>query len=242
VEVLHRQQFGEALLDPALPCQPLALGTVAVAAGAIDDARVLAVVAPFDGATQCGGTAVLDGLHEAMLMQGQGMRLPVGGAVLSKDVGQLGSRPGHAYCAGAGTAVVGSDLALGPAAEFFTGLQVIQGALGAGDELLRDSRVVRGGIDALMTEQAWMTRISVPFSSRCVAKLCRSVWTVMRLRRPACWAASWQASCKEAGVRWRLTRQPGNSHSVGRAGGPPPGAQDLQRGRQPLRRDSRLLM
>jgi hypothetical protein len=29
---------------------------------------------------------------------------------------------------------------------------VIQGTLGAGDELLRDSRVVRGGIDALMTE------------------------------------------------------------------------------------------
>jgi len=76
VEVLHRQQFGEALLDPAFPCQPLALGTMPVPAGTIDDARVLAVVAPFDGATQCGGTAVLDGLHEAMLMQGQGMRLP----------------------------------------------------------------------------------------------------------------------------------------------------------------------
>jgi len=30
---------------------------------------------------------------------------------------------------------------------------VIQGALGAGDELLGDRGVVRGGVDALMTEQ-----------------------------------------------------------------------------------------
>ena len=94
VEVLHRQQFGEALLDPALPWQPLALGTMPVPAGAINDARVLAVVAPFDGAAQGGGTAVHDGLHEAVLVQGQGMRLPVGGAVLTKDVGQLGELAG----------------------------------------------------------------------------------------------------------------------------------------------------
>jgi len=28
VEILHRQQFGETLLDPALPRQALALGTM----------------------------------------------------------------------------------------------------------------------------------------------------------------------------------------------------------------------
>ena len=152
VEVLHRQQFGEALLDPALARQPLALGTMAIAAGAIHDARVLAVVAPFDGAAQRGGTAVLDGLHQAVLMQGQGMRLPVGGAVLSKDVGQLGSRLGHGR-ARLGTAVDGSDFWPGPAAQFLTGLQVIQGALGVGDELRGDGGVVGGGVDALMAEQ-----------------------------------------------------------------------------------------
>src|ERR1022692_213240 len=43
MEVFHRQQFGEALLDPAFACQTLALRTVPVAAGAIYDARVLAV-------------------------------------------------------------------------------------------------------------------------------------------------------------------------------------------------------
>ena len=58
-------------------------------AGAIADVRVLAVVAPFDSTAHHRGAAGLDGLHQAMLMQGQRVRLPVGGAVLSKDVGQL---------------------------------------------------------------------------------------------------------------------------------------------------------
>jgi hypothetical protein len=47
VEVLHRQQFGEALRDPAFARR-----------SRLDDARVLAVVAAFDGAAQRGGTAV----------------------------------------------------------------------------------------------------------------------------------------------------------------------------------------
>jgi hypothetical protein len=83
------------LLYPAFPRQALALGTIPVAAGAIDDARVLAVVAPFDGAAQGCGAAVLDGPHQTPLMPGQGMRVPVGGAVLSKDVGQLQAWRGH---------------------------------------------------------------------------------------------------------------------------------------------------
>src|ERR1017187_6393473 len=48
-------------LEPARAPQPLTLGTVSVAAGAIDDAGVLAVVAPFDGAAHGCGAAVLDG-------------------------------------------------------------------------------------------------------------------------------------------------------------------------------------
>jgi hypothetical protein len=148
VEVLHRQQFGEALLDPALPGQALALGTMPVPAGAIHDARILAVVAPFDGAAQRGRAAVDDGLHQAVLMQGQGMRLPVGRSVLSKDVGQLGSRPGHSAWLGCGLC-----LGSGPTAEFLAGLQVIQGALGAADDARRYLGVMRGGVDAAMTEQ-----------------------------------------------------------------------------------------
>ena len=37
--------------------------------------------------------AGFDGLHEAVVMQGQRVGLPVGGAVLSKDVGQLQGWP-----------------------------------------------------------------------------------------------------------------------------------------------------
>jgi len=57
--------------------------------------RVLAVVAPFDTTAQHRRPAGFDGLHQAMLMQGQGMCLPVVGAVLSKDVGQLRGWLGH---------------------------------------------------------------------------------------------------------------------------------------------------
>src|ERR1035438_5188901 len=74
--------------------QPLALGTVPVAAGAIVGMRILAVVAPFFDTTQSRSPAGLDGVHQAVLMPGQGVSLPVGGAVLSKDVGQLRGWPG----------------------------------------------------------------------------------------------------------------------------------------------------
>ena len=62
---------------------------MAVAAGPIAGMGELAVVAPFDGAAQQRRTAGLDGLHQTVLMQGQGMSLPVRRAKLSKDVGQL---------------------------------------------------------------------------------------------------------------------------------------------------------
>jgi len=57
----------------------------------------LAVVAPFDDAAQRRRTAGFDGLHQAVLVQGQGMSLPVRRAILSKDVGQLQGWFGHSY-------------------------------------------------------------------------------------------------------------------------------------------------
>ena len=95
MEVLGGQQLGLALLEPFFPRRALALGAMTVAAGTIADVSVLAVVAPFDRTAQYGRAAGLDGLHQAMLIQGQRMGLPVGGAVLSKDVGQLWSWPAH---------------------------------------------------------------------------------------------------------------------------------------------------
>jgi hypothetical protein len=67
VKILGGQQLSAALLQPLFACQALALGAMAVAARAIS----------------------------RVLMQGQGVRLPVGGSVLSKDVGQLQGWLGH---------------------------------------------------------------------------------------------------------------------------------------------------
>jgi hypothetical protein len=89
VKVCGGQQLGLSLLQPLGARQPLTLGTVPVAAGTEVGMRVLAVVAPFDDAAQFGGPAGFDGMHQALLIRGHRVGLPVGGAVLSKDVGQL---------------------------------------------------------------------------------------------------------------------------------------------------------
>ncbi len=57
--------------------------------------RVLAVVAPLEGAAQGRSAAGFDGLHQAVLVQRQTVCLPVSRAVLSKDGGQLQGWPWH---------------------------------------------------------------------------------------------------------------------------------------------------
>ena len=95
VEVLSGQQLLLTLLQPLFARRPLALGAVTISTGAIADVRVLTVVAPFDSTAHDRCSASLDGLHQTMLMQGQRVGLPVSGAVLSKDVGQLQGWRGH---------------------------------------------------------------------------------------------------------------------------------------------------
>jgi hypothetical protein len=148
MKVGRRQQFGGTLLEPMRAPQPLTLRTVAVAAGAIDDERVLAVVAPFDGAAQGRRAAVLNGLHQAVLVQGQGMRMPVGVAVLSKDVGQLRGWWGHT-----GPLRRGLGFGFRLAAEALSGLQLIQRTLGLANELRRDGHVAGGSVDAAVAQQ-----------------------------------------------------------------------------------------
>ena len=89
VEVFRGQQFGLPLREPLGARQALALGAMAVATGAIPGMGILALVAPFDHTAQQRSAAAFDGLHDTVVMQGQRVGLPVGGAVLSKDVGQL---------------------------------------------------------------------------------------------------------------------------------------------------------
>ena len=64
------------------------------------------------------------------------MRLAVGVAMLSKDVGQLQGWLGHAGPLGCGL-----GFGFGFAAEALSGLQLIQGTLGLADELRRDGGV-----------------------------------------------------------------------------------------------------
>jgi hypothetical protein len=95
VEILHRQQFGGALLEPFSPVAVLTLGAVPVPAGVIADALVIAVAAFFDVAAERGGAANFDGAHGAQLLTEHGVRFPIGAAVPAKNVSQLKGWPRH---------------------------------------------------------------------------------------------------------------------------------------------------
>ena len=62
-----------------------------------------------------------------------------------------------------------------------------------------------------------MMRMSVPLSSRWVAKLWRSVWTVTRLPIPAAAQADRQAACSTTGWIGYSGSRPGKSQCAGRA-------------------------
>ena len=91
VEVGDRQQLRLAGLQPRLRRRPLALGTVAVAAGVVGYARVPAVVAALDMAAERRGATELDRRHDAPLAEAQ-MTLVGGtpsGAVAAEDIRHL---------------------------------------------------------------------------------------------------------------------------------------------------------
>src|SRR5437870_5079817 len=113
-----REKGAAAAANPSVRvCGQSAAGNGAVEVGMMVDAgpvsgvRVVAEDAACDIAAQRRSAAGLDGLHQAMLMQRQRVRLSVGGAVLSKDVGQLqgwlrqGLRPGFAFAGPWGVAI-----------------------------------------------------------------------------------------------------------------------------------------
>ena len=98
VEIGDRQQLGLPLLEPFLTSLTLAFGAVPVAAGTVEDMSLLAMGAEFDHTTQRWSAAVFDGAHHLPVMVGQGMRLPVSGAVLPEDLRQLqGWRRAHRF-------------------------------------------------------------------------------------------------------------------------------------------------
>jgi len=81
MEVLVVEQFGPAFGEPLVAGGSLALGAVAVAAGAVADTAVPAVVALFHEAAEGGAAALLDGRHDLALQGAE--RAPATGAEVS---------------------------------------------------------------------------------------------------------------------------------------------------------------
>ena len=142
MEVGTVEEVATALGDPNCLGGALALGAVAVAAGAVADAPVPAAVALLDLAAEGGGAAALDGGHDAALQGAQGApgARAEGLPVAAEDVRDFESRAGHRsparFCAG--------GLRAGQQVE-----RAGRGAdLGAGD-----LQVAGGGGEAAMAEQ-----------------------------------------------------------------------------------------
>ena len=138
MEILDRQQFGFTRLQPAGALGVLTLRTVPIPTRVVGDTSMRAVVAFFDMTAEYSGAANLNGTHDAQLAAGECVRLAIGGAVPSKNVGQLDSRPGH-----------GARLLLLGFAEW----QLIERTGGLPKGARRDLGVTRGGIDPAMAQQ-----------------------------------------------------------------------------------------
>src|SRR5260221_2618901 len=67
MKVWHWQELGLTIGEPLHPGQPLAFGTVTVAAGVVSDARCATIIALFDMAAERGRSAGRDGAHDALL-------------------------------------------------------------------------------------------------------------------------------------------------------------------------------
>src|SRR5437868_10629439 len=126
---------------------------MAVAAGVIADALIIAVAASLDVAAQGRGTAPLQCVHHPELMGGQSVLGAVGVAVAEEDVGHFPEGLGHGGSIWLGC---GDCLARTAALLFWLrfGLdrQAVERTAGAADGLGRDGGVAGGGVDAGMSE------------------------------------------------------------------------------------------
>ena len=101
MEILGVEEFGLTILDPLGPCQGLAFWAMAVAAGVVGYALVLALIALFQVAAEGGGPAQFDGTHDAALGRGERSRMlfTIGFAITTQHVGDF--QPGDVPWAGA---------------------------------------------------------------------------------------------------------------------------------------------
>src|ERR1700757_3925151 len=94
MKVWHWQQLGLPIREPLHPRQPLAFGTVTVAAGVVSDARCATIIALFDMAAERGRSAGRNGAHDAPLDAPEmtGVRLSKRFAMAAEDIRHLQSR------------------------------------------------------------------------------------------------------------------------------------------------------
>ena len=94
MEVRHRQQLGLPLREPLGPRQPLAFGTVTIAAGVVSDAGYATFIALLDMTPEHRCPARRDGAHDASLDAPKmtGMRLSKRFAMAAEDIRHLQSR------------------------------------------------------------------------------------------------------------------------------------------------------
>ena len=109
VKVGNRQQFGLARRQPGLPCRALALftakvGTMAVAAGVVGDARRAAIIAGLDMAAERLRPAGNDGAHHPFLDTAKvsGMGKAPGLAMAAQNIGHLDAGAISRGCGGNG--------------------------------------------------------------------------------------------------------------------------------------------
>jgi hypothetical protein len=88
-----RQQFSLPAFHPLRPGPVLTFRTVAVAAGVVGVSFFGAVAALLPIASERGGTARFDGVHQPELMERQVMPLTVPGSVDAEDAGHLEGGP-----------------------------------------------------------------------------------------------------------------------------------------------------
>ena len=151
MEVGAVKQFGATLADPLGAGKGLALGAMAIAAGAIAEAAVAAVVALLDLAAEGGGAAAFDRRHGAALGGGQG-----GGETAAESVPVTVEDVSHLKI-GAGHRVDSAGCGRGSRS---SGLVVVETL-----ELARCR--VRAVVERLRwPSRSWMVRMSVPASSR----------------------------------------------------------------------------
>ena len=180
----------------------LAPGAMPVAAAVIDDPPMPAAGAGLDVTAHDGGAAMLDRRHDLELMQPQmpGMRGPVGRPCAAEDVGDLDG--------GAHAGSTGGRLPL------HQRHQPVERTGHGMDRACRDLGLERGRLELAVPEQhpglrrgrLWITRMSTSCSSRWVAKLCRNVCGLTRLRIPAA-SARRQHDCADDRCRANQKRR-----------------------------------